>query len=171
MKGSPDKRRRSRRSRSRSDLGFDLPVDTEPYLDETAYYDTPNCTWPFGTHVAMVEVDEDTGLVELMRYIAVDDVGNKINPMIVDGQLHGGIAQGVGQALWEDAVYDADGQLLSGSMLDYALPRASGFPSSSWTRRSPRRPSTRWASRASARPARSRARRPSSTPSSMRSVR
>ena len=73
----------------------------EPYLDETAYYDTPNCTWPFGTHIAIVEIDEETGETELVRYIAVDDVGKKINPMIVDGQLHGGIAQGVGQALWE----------------------------------------------------------------------
>ncbi len=101
----------------------------EPYLDETAYHDTPNCTWPFGTHVAIVEIDEETGLVDLVRYVAVDDVGKKINPMIVDGQLHGGIVQGVGQALWEGAVYGDDGQLLSGSMLDYALPRASWLPS------------------------------------------
>ena len=100
----------------------------EPYLDETAYYDTPNCTWPFGTHIAIVEIDEETGKVDLIRYVAVDDVGKKINPMIVDGQLHGGIAQGVGQALWEGAVYGDDGQLLSGSMLDYAVPRASWFP-------------------------------------------
>ena len=100
----------------------------EPYLDETAYYDTPNCTWPFGTHIAIVEVDEETGETDLVRYIAVDDVGKKINPMIVDGQLHGGIAQGVGQALWEEAVYGDDGQLLSGSMMDYALPRASWLP-------------------------------------------
>jgi carbon-monoxide dehydrogenase large subunit len=100
----------------------------EPYLDETAYHDTPNCTFPFGTHVAVVEVDEETGEVDLVRYVAVDDVGNKINPMIVDGQLHGGIAQGVGQALWEEAIYGEDGQLLSGSMLDYAVPRASWFP-------------------------------------------
>ena len=100
----------------------------EPYLDETAYYDTPNCTWPFGTHIAVVEIDEETGVVDLVRYVAVDDVGNKINPMIVDGQLHGGIAQGVGQALWERRVYSDEGQLLSGSMLDYALPRASWLP-------------------------------------------
>jgi carbon-monoxide dehydrogenase large subunit len=100
----------------------------EPYLDETAYHDTPNCTWPFGTHIAIVEIDEETGTVDLKRYVAVDDVGNKINPMIVDGQLHGGIAQGVGQALWEGAVYSDDGQLLTGSMLDYAVPRAAWFP-------------------------------------------
>jgi carbon-monoxide dehydrogenase large subunit len=100
----------------------------DPYLDETVYHDTPNCTWPFGTHIAIVEIDEETGKVDLVRYVAVDDVGKKINPMIVDGQLHGGIAQGVGQALWEGAVYGDDGQLLSGSMLDYAIPRASWFP-------------------------------------------
>ncbi len=100
----------------------------EPYLDETAYYDTPNCTLPFGTHIAIVEIDEETGEVDLVRYVAVDDVGKKINPMIVDGQLHGGIAQGVGQALWEGAIYSDDGQLLTGSMLDYALPRASWLP-------------------------------------------
>ena len=100
----------------------------EPYLDETAYHDTPNCTFPFGTHIAIVEIDEETGKVDLVRYVAVDDVGNKINPMIVDGQLHGGIAQGVGQALWEGAIYSDDGQLQSGSMMDYAVPRASWFP-------------------------------------------
>ena len=101
----------------------------EPYLDETAYYDTPNCTWPFGTHIATVEIDEETGEVDLVRYVAVDDVGNEINPLIVAGQLHGGIAQGVGQALWEGAVYSDDGQLLTGSMLDYALPKAARLPS------------------------------------------
>jgi carbon-monoxide dehydrogenase large subunit len=129
VKGSPDRKKTIQEIAFAVDLGFDLPADTEPYLDETAYHDTPNCTWPFGTHIAIVEVDEETGVVELVRYISVDDVGTKINPMIVDGQLHGGIAQGVGQALWEGAVYGGDGQLLSGSMLDYALPRASGFPS------------------------------------------
>jgi len=110
------------------DLAFDVPEGMEPYLDETAYHDTPNCTFPFGTHIAFVEIDEETGHVDLVRYVAVDDVGKKINPMIVDGQLHGGIAQGVGQALWEGAVYSDDGQLQSGSLLDYAIPRASWLP-------------------------------------------
>ena len=128
VKGSPDRVKTIQEIAFATDLGFDLPADTEPYLDETAYYETPNCTWPFGTHVAIVEVDEDTGFVDLKRYVAVDDVGMKINPMIVDGQLHGGIAQGVGQALWEGAVYDENGQLLSGSMSDYALPRAGWLP-------------------------------------------
>ena len=128
VKGSPDKKKTLQEIAFALDLGFSLPGGMEPYLDETAYYDTPNCTWPFGTHIAIVEIDEETGDTELKRYIAVDDVGKKINPMIVDGQLHGGIAQGVGQALWETAIYGDDGQLLSGSMMDYALPRASWLP-------------------------------------------
>jgi len=128
VKGSPDKVKTFQEIAFAIGLGFSLPEGMEPYLDETAYYDTPNCTWPFGTHIAMVEVDEATGQVDLVRFIAVDDCGNKINPMIVDGQIHGGLAQGIGQALWEGAVYDDQGQLLSGSMLDYALPKASRFP-------------------------------------------
>jgi aerobic carbon-monoxide dehydrogenase large subunit len=128
VKGSPDKVKTFQEIAFALDLAFDPPEGMEPYLDETAYHDTPNCTWPFGTHIAVVEVDEETGAVDLVRYVAVDDVGKKINPMIVDGQLHGGIAQGVGQALWEGAIYDDQGQLLTGSMLDYALPRASYFP-------------------------------------------
>jgi carbon-monoxide dehydrogenase large subunit len=128
VKGSPDRVKTIQEIAFALDLAFDPPEGMEPYLDETAYYDTPNCTWPFGTHIAIVEIDEDTGHVELVRYVAVDDVGKKINPMIVDGQLHGGIAQGVGQALWEGAVYSDEGQLLTGSMLDYAVPRASFFP-------------------------------------------
>ena len=101
VKGSPDRKKTFQEIAFALDLAFDAPEGMEPYLDETAYYDTPNCTWPFGTHIAVVEIDEETGVVDLVRYVAVDDVGNKINPMIVDGQLHGGIAQGVGQALWE----------------------------------------------------------------------
>jgi carbon-monoxide dehydrogenase large subunit len=128
VKGSPEKKKTFQEIAFALDLGFSLPAGMEPYLDETVYHDTPNCTWPFGTHIAVVEIDEETGKVDLVRYVAVDDVGKKINPMIVDGQLHGGIAQGVGQALWEGAVYGDDGQLLSGSMLDYAVPRASWFP-------------------------------------------
>jgi carbon-monoxide dehydrogenase large subunit len=128
VKGSPDRKKTLAEIAFALDLAFDAPEGMEPYLDETAYHDTPNCTWPFGTHIAVVEVDEETGKVDLVRYVAVDDVGKKINPMIVDGQLHGGIVQGVGQALWEEAVYGDDGQLQSGSMLDYALPRAAWLP-------------------------------------------
>ncbi len=109
--------------------GWDLPGDMEPFLDETAYYDPPDCTYPFGTHICIVEVDAETGNVGIKRYIAVDDVGKVINPMIVDGQVHGGIAQGVAQALWEGAQYDENGQLVSGSMMDYAIPRADLLPS------------------------------------------
>jgi aerobic carbon-monoxide dehydrogenase large subunit len=128
VKGSPDKVKTIQEIAFALDLAFDTPEGMEPYLDETAYHDTPNCTFPFGTHIAIVEIDEETGKVDLVRYVAVDDVGKKINPMIVDGQLHGGIAQGVGQALWEGAIYGEDGQLLTGSMMDYALPKASWLP-------------------------------------------
>ncbi len=128
VKGSPDRAKTIHEVALAAHVGYDLPEGMEPYLDETAYYDTPNCTFPFGTHVAVVEVDRDTGQVNLVRYVAVDDVGKKINPLIVDGQLHGGIVQGIGQALWEGAIYDDAGQLLSGSMMDYALPRASWLP-------------------------------------------
>jgi carbon-monoxide dehydrogenase large subunit len=105
-----------------------LPPGMEPGLDETSFFDPTNFTWPYGAHIAVVEIDPDTGKVDLIRYVAVDDVGNVLNPMIVDGMLHGGIAQGVGQALTEAAVYTDEGQLLSGSMMDYALPTADLFP-------------------------------------------
>ena len=110
-------------------LAHNMPEGVEPGLEETAFYDPANFTYPFGTHLAIVEIDTDTGVVDLVRYIAVDDVGNEINPMIVAGQVHGGLAQGIGQALWEHAVYDDSGQLVSGTMLDYALPRAHKLPS------------------------------------------
>ncbi len=93
-----------------------------------SYYDPPNCTFPFGTHICVVEVDRDTGHVVPIRYVAVDDVGNVLNPLIVDGQVHGGIAQGMAQALYEGAYYDDDGQLITGSLNDYAVPTASMLP-------------------------------------------
>ena len=110
--------------RAAGHVAYDLPEGMEPFLDETTYYDPPNCTFPFGTHICVVEVDSETGEVELLRYVAVDDVGNVINPLIVDGQLHGGIAQGLAQALYEGALYDDDGQLLTGTLNDYAIPKA-----------------------------------------------
>jgi carbon-monoxide dehydrogenase large subunit len=128
VRGSPDRVKTIQEVALAASVAYDLPDGMEPFLDETSYYDPPNCTFPFGTHVALVEVDEETGVIELKRYVAVDDVGKKINPMIVDGQLHGGIVQGIGQALWEAARYGEDGQLLSGTMQDYALPRASWLP-------------------------------------------
>jgi carbon-monoxide dehydrogenase large subunit len=105
------------------------PEGLEPGLEETSFYDPSNFCFPFGAHACVVEVDGDTGHVKLVRYVAVDDVGNVINPMIVDGMVHGGIAQGVAQALWEGAVYDEEsGQLVSGSLMDYALPRSDMLP-------------------------------------------
>ncbi len=104
------------------------PEGLEPGLEFTAFYDPANFTFPFGAHLAVVEVDPETGKVKLLKYVAVDDVGNVINPMIVDGQVHGGLAQGIGQALLEGAVYDDSGQLVSGTFMDYALPRADDLP-------------------------------------------
>src|SRR5262249_58569487 len=105
-----------------------MPAGMEPGLEATSFFDPSNFTFPFGTHIAVVEVDVDTGLTTLRRYVAVDDVGNVINPMIVDGQLHGGIAQGVAQALWEWASYDEAGELTTGSLMGYCLPRAHQLP-------------------------------------------
>jgi carbon-monoxide dehydrogenase large subunit len=107
----------------------DLPEGMEPILHAHVTFDPPNFVFPFGTHVAVVEVDEDTGKVELVDYVAVDDCGPQVNPMIVEGQLHGGIVQGVAQALWEEAVYDADGNLRNPTLMDYLVPSAAEVPS------------------------------------------
>ena len=106
------------------------PLDElEPGLSEKAFYDPPNFTYPAGAHVCEVEVDADTGVVSIEKFVAVDDFGHVVNPMIVEGQVHGGLAQGIGQALLEHGVYDESGQLLSGSYMDYAMPRADDLPS------------------------------------------
>jgi aerobic carbon-monoxide dehydrogenase large subunit len=106
------------------------PIDElEPGLDETAFYDPKNFTYPSGAHVAEVEIERDTGHVRLVDFTACDDFGRIINPMIVEGQVHGGLTQGIGQALLEGCVYDADGQLLTGSYMDYCMPRAGDVPS------------------------------------------
>ena len=105
-----------------------IPADLELGLEATAFFNPSNFVFPFGTHVAVVEVDPETGQVKLLRYVAVDDVGRVINPMIVDGQVHGGVVHGVGQALWEQVVYDEQGNLLTGTWLDYAMPRAADLP-------------------------------------------
>ncbi|MBV9249821.1 MAG: xanthine dehydrogenase family protein molybdopterin-binding subunit [Acetobacteraceae bacterium] len=102
--------------------------EIEPGLDETAFYDPKNFTFPAGCHVCEVEVDAETGVPEVVNFVAVDDVGRVINPMIVEGQVQGGVAQGIGQALLENAVYDSQGQLLSGSYMDYTMPRANDVP-------------------------------------------
>src|SRR5215470_7867779 len=105
------------------------PEGVEPGLEETSFYDPANFCFPFGAHACVVEVDPDTGEVKILRYLAVDDVGNVINPMIVDSMVHDSIAQKVGQALWEGAVYDdGSGQLVTGTMMDYALPKADMLP-------------------------------------------
>ena len=105
-----------------------LPPEIEPGLSATHFFDPPNFTFPFGAHLAVVAIDKETGKVNIERYVAVDDCGRIINPMIVAGQLHGGIAQGIAQALYEEAVYDDNGQLSTGSLMDYAVPKAAWIP-------------------------------------------
>ena len=105
-----------------------LPPNTEPGLISTHFWEPPNFTFPFGAHIVVTDVDRDTGAVAVRRYVAVDDCGNILNPLIVDGQIHGGVAQGLGQALWEQAVYDDNGQLVTGELMDYAVPKAHMMP-------------------------------------------
>ena len=105
-----------------------LPPDTEPGLVATSFWEPPNFTFPFGAHLVVTEVDRDTGEISIRRYIAVDDCGKILNPLIVEGQVHGGVAQGIGQALWEQAVYDDNGQLVTGEFMDYTMPRAHMMP-------------------------------------------
>jgi aerobic carbon-monoxide dehydrogenase large subunit len=128
VKGAPDQSKTIQEIALAASVAYSLPEGMEPYLDETTYFDPPNCTFPFGTHIAVVEVDRESGTVEVVRYVAVDDVGHVINPLVVDGQVQGGIVQGMGQALWEGAVYDDDGQLLTGTLMEYAIPRAEMIP-------------------------------------------
>ena len=105
-----------------------LPPDTEPGLLATRFWEPPNFTFPFGAHIVVSDIDGETGQIKIRRYVAVDDCGNIINPLLVDGQVHGGVAQGLGQALWEQAVYDENGQLVTGELMDYAVPRAHMMP-------------------------------------------
>lgn len=128
VKGSPDNAKTIQDCVLMTTLAWDLPEGMDPGFEASHFYDPPNFVYPFGTHIAIVEIQPETGEIELKRYVAVDDCGPHINPVIVAGQIHGGIAQGVGQVLWEGAVYDDSGQLLTGTMMDYAMPRASGFP-------------------------------------------
>ncbi len=129
VKGSPDQMQSLQDVSLQAYLAHNLPKGIEPALEATSFYDPANFVYPFGTHIAIVEICTNTGQVDLQRYLAVDDVGNVINPMIVDGQVHGGIAQGIGQSLYETAVYDEGANLLSGTMLDYAVPKAHFLPS------------------------------------------
>jgi aerobic carbon-monoxide dehydrogenase large subunit len=105
-----------------------LPEGVEPHLSATAVYDPPNFTWPAGAHVCVVEVDTETGATEIVRYVAVDDCGTIINPMIVEGQIHGGVAQGVAEALYEEALYDESGNLTTSTMTQYLIPSATEIP-------------------------------------------
>ncbi|MQA29345.1 MAG: molybdopterin-dependent oxidoreductase [Luteitalea sp.] len=128
VKGTPDRYKTIQDIALLANVAWNLPEGMEAGLEATSFYDPPNFTYPFGAHVAVVEVEPETGRVDLKRYVAVDDCGPQINPVIVEGQVHGGVVQGIGQALWEEAVYDDSGQLLTGSLADYAIPRADQLP-------------------------------------------
>ncbi|HYZ39777.1 MAG TPA: molybdopterin cofactor-binding domain-containing protein [Stellaceae bacterium] len=120
---------RFRQGRADAYVGHVLPKGIEPGLDETLFYDPTGMGAPSGVHIAYVEVDPDTGMVEILDYVAVDDSGTIINPLLATGQIHGGVVQGIGQALYEEVCYDRDsGQLLTGSLLDYAVPHADSLP-------------------------------------------
>jgi aerobic carbon-monoxide dehydrogenase large subunit len=128
VKGSPDQRKSFFDLSLGAYTAHNLPEGLEPGLEESSFYDPANFTFPNSAHICQVEIDRETGEVEILKYAAVDDVGKVINPMLVEGQIVGGVAQGVGQALWEYGVYDETGQLITGSFMDYAMPRADGFP-------------------------------------------
>jgi aerobic carbon-monoxide dehydrogenase large subunit len=128
VKGSPDRAKTIQDVALMANVAWNYPKGLEPGLEASSFFDPPNFVYPFGAHVAVASVDAETGEVKLERYVAVDDCGKVINPMIVEGQIHGGIVQGIGQALWEGATYDDNGQLLTGSMMDYAVPKAEGLP-------------------------------------------
>ncbi len=128
VRGSPDHFKSIQDVALMATLAWDMPEGVDPGLEASQFYDPPNFVYPFGTHIAQVEVDRDTGDIDLQRYVAVDDCGPHINPVIVEGQIHGGVVQGIGQALWEGCRYDNQGQLLTGTLLDYAIPRADQIP-------------------------------------------
>ncbi|MEW6131072.1 MAG: glyceraldehyde dehydrogenase subunit alpha [Acidobacteriota bacterium] len=109
-------------------LAREIPPGLEPGLSATHFFEPENFTFPFGTHICVVEVDKETGDIKILKYVAVDDCGKQINPLLVEGQVHGGIVQSVGQALYEEVVYDENGQLLTGTLMDYALPKAAMIP-------------------------------------------
>jgi carbon-monoxide dehydrogenase large subunit len=105
-----------------------VPEGMEPGLEETTFYDPENFVFPFGAHACVVDVDAETGKVTVVRYVAVDDCGNPVNPMLIEGQIHGGVVYGIGQALYERVHYDEQGQLVTGTFVDYALPTAAEMP-------------------------------------------
>ena len=151
-------------SRLATFASHNYPEDLEPGIDAEATYDPVNFSFPHGTHLCAMEIDTETGRATMRKYVCVDDIGNIINPLIVAGQVHGGLVQGIAQALFEEAVYDDAGTLVSGSFVDYLLPTAADTISlRDQTTRRRRRPRTRSAPRAWARPARSPRPRPWST--------
>jgi len=129
VKGSPDRSMGIQAAAFQAHAAHNLPDGMEPGLEETAVFDPPNFSWPSGAHAAVVEVDTETGDTRLVRYVAVDDVGNPVNPQIVDGQVHGGITQGIAAALFEEGAYDPDGNLLTTTMATYLVPSAAELPS------------------------------------------
>jgi carbon-monoxide dehydrogenase large subunit len=128
VRGSPDRNVTIQQTAEAAYMNYDLPEGMEPVLSEEVFFDPPNFTFPFGAHICVVEVDTETGFVKIRDYFGVDDCGPVINPTIVDGQLHGGIAQGIAQALYEEAVYDEEGNLTTGTMVDYIVPGAPEVP-------------------------------------------
>ena len=128
VKGDPSKSMTTAEAGFLAFMGDKLPPGLEPGLDATRRFEPPNFVFPFGTHVCVVEVERATGAVHIRRYLAVDDCGRLINPLIVEGQLHGGIAQGLAQAMFEEVVYDENGQLLTGTLMDYAIPHFEQVP-------------------------------------------
>jgi carbon-monoxide dehydrogenase large subunit len=128
VKGTPSRSKTIQDIALMANVAWNMPAGMEAGLEATSFYDPPNFVYPFGAHVAVVEIDGDTGHVAVKRYVAVDDCGPQINPMIVEGQVQGGVVQGIGQALWEGAVYDDNGQLVTGTLMDYAIPRADVLP-------------------------------------------
>lgn len=129
VKGSPD-RAVDFQAVVNSAYLFKIPIPgVEPGLQESSFFEPSNFTFPFGAHIVVVEIDGETGEIKIRRYLAIDDCGRVINPLIVDGQIHGGIAQGLAQALYEEMVYDENGQVITGTLMDYAVPKAAMLPS------------------------------------------
>src|SRR4029450_10716921 len=128
VKGAPAKAKTFAEIAGYAYVPVPLPAGMEPGLSDGAFFDPANNTYPFGCHISMLEVDRETGEPKLLKLIAVDDAGNLINPLIFRGEMHSALSQGIGQALIEEVVYNSDGQLVTGSFMDYALPRSTDFP-------------------------------------------
>src|SRR2546428_1431702 len=127
-KGKPRKALTWKELATEAYVAKNIPKHWEPGLEASSFFEPPNCTYPFGTHIVAVELDRDTGAVKIVKYVAVDDCGHQVNPLLVAGQVQGGIANAIGQALFERTVYDENGQLLTGEFMDYAIPRAKDIP-------------------------------------------